>query len=227
MTQYSYRRNQQPGQSGKTLRVRSDALVAHPELDFARQAVIKACKRAGNLFAHWRRFTPEWNNGRCPVCYNPRTGSPVDPSCPQCYGTGFDGGFSIPSVQYMTAQHSDRRLEATSGGFTRLLRNMSKSPYLPNIAVGDVIGEVQNIEGEYVVYDRYLIEEGVDPQRFRLSDDLLKPDTFDHLDPQSDVVSYSFEATRIPKHSDPNKRDIKYFLPFENPIWLTTTKDVG
>lgn len=218
-----FRRNQQPGLTGSTERVRDSGVTAYPELHYARQQNLAACKRAGNLFAHWRRFTPEFNYvPYCPRCYNPRTKTPVDASCPVCFGTGFEGGYSKPSVQYMILKHSDRRLEATESGFVRLIRSYTKSPYLPNINTGDVLGEIQNFDGVYNISDRYLVEGNVEKIRFRLRDDFVEPETYDHLDPESDVVSYKFEATRIYKHTESQKRDIKYSIPFENAVWLTT-----
>lgn len=56
-------------------------------------------------------------------------------------------------------------------------------------------------------------------------EEYLKPDTFDHLDPETEVFGYKFEARRVAKHSDPNKRSIEYFIPFENVIWLSDPKD--
>lgn len=220
-----FNRNRQPTLKGQTLRVRNQGVNAHDELDYARNQVVAACRRGGGLFVHWRRYTPEFNNGTCSVCFNPRLNQPIDPDCPSCYGTGFEGGFSRPSIQHMLVGHSDRRLEATDSGFIRLKRLTSKSPYLPNIADGDILGEIQRMEEEYIVTERYLVE-NVERERFKMKSEFTKSDTYDHLDPESEVVSYEFEGTRIYKHTDENKRDIKYFIPFENPIWLTNPEGV-
>lgn len=219
---YSYsrsRRNQHPTFHGHTFRVRNNGGDAPPELQKAREQVLAACERAGTLFVHWRRFTPEWNNGRCRN-YNPRTKTHNTANCPICFGTNFDGGFAKAVVQYMISQHSNRRLEATPSGFVRMNENRSQSPYLPNIAVGDIIGELRNMEGELVVDDRYLIEDGVDKLRFRLADNMATPNTLDHLDAESDVFGYEFSSSRITKHTDPGQRDPAYNIPYENAIWL-------
>jgi hypothetical protein len=126
----------------------------------------------------------------------------------------------------MIVEHSDRRLEATSTGFVRMHRAMSKSPYLPNIAVSDILGEIKNIEGRFEVDDRYLIEDGVDKKRFRLADNLTIPNTFDHLDPESEVFSYEFQCSRIPKAGNLENRDIKYSIPLEDPVWLAS-REIG
>lgn len=221
-----FNRNRQPTLKGNTLRVKDQGVNAHNELSYARDQVITACRRTGALMVHWRRYTPEFNNGTCPVCMNQRLNQGVDPDCPNCFGVGFDGGFSKPSIQHMIVGHSDRRLEATNSGFVRLKRLTSKSPYLPNMSDGDIIGEIRRIEGTYTVTDRYLVE-NVERERFRMESEFHESDVYDHLDPESEVVSYEFEGNRIYKHSDENKRDIKYFIPFENPIWLTSTKGSG
>ncbi len=208
--------------SGETERIRQWGVTAYPELEYARKQVFEACKRAGNLYAHWRRFTPEFNKVPwCPLCYNQRTQGAADPYCHVCYGTGFEGGYSRPSVQYMIVKESDRRLEATQGGFVRLLRAFTRSPYLPNIATGDIIGEIQNYDGVYQIADRFLVEGKVDRTRFRMRDDFVEAQTYDHLDPEAEVVGYRFELTRIPKHTDEQQQDIIYSIPFENPVWLT------
>ncbi len=220
---YSYsrhRRNQHPTFHGHTLRVRNKGGDAPPELHKAREQVLSACERAGSLFVHWRRFTPEFNNNqRCPN-YSPITKTHNNANCEICYGTTFVGGYARPVIQYMISQHSNRRLEATASGFVRLNENRSQSPYLPNINVGDILGELKNMEGDLVVDDRYIIESGVDKLRFRLADNFSTPNTLDHLDPESDVYGYEFSSTRIPKHTSPDRRDIKYSIPFENPVWL-------
>lgn len=226
---YSYQRhtrNQHPTFGGQTLRVRNESGEAPPELFKAREQVVSACKRAGGLFAHWRLYTPEFNNGLCPV-HNSRTKTPPDPSCEVCYGTNFRGGYSKPTVQYMIVQHSNRRLEATPTGFVRLNTARSQSPYLPNISTGDLIGEIKNLNGDLVVDDRYFVEDGVEKVRFRLADNFMTPNTNDHLDAESDVVSYDFESSRIPKHSDEELRDIKYRVPFEKPVWLADPTELG
>jgi hypothetical protein len=215
-----FSRNRQPTLFGHTNRIDKEGKSASSELQYAREQVMAGCERAGTLMAHWRRYTPEFNNGRCPTCYNPRTKTPVDDNCPVCYGTGFEGGFATPVVQNMIILHSDRRLEATETGFVRLHRLVSRSPYIPNIAVGDVIGEIKNMEGEYVTDDRYLVEQGVEKQRFRLASEFVEPDTYDHLDPESEVFAYKFEASRIPKPRNPQDRVAKYDIPFENMVWL-------
>lgn len=221
-----YRRNEKQSIETQTFKVgETPGVTAHPDLYYARRQVVETTKRAGNLFAHWRKYTPEFNNGRCPVCWNPRTSTGADPNCPQCYGVGFDGGYAKPSIQYMIVRHSDRRAEFTNSGYLRMVRMISRSPYLPNIATGDVVGEIQNLEGEIVTFDRFLVEQNVDKQRFRLADNFVQPNTFDHLDPEPDVVSYNFEATRIPKHSDEEMRRIEYFIPLENPVWLTDLRN--
>lgn len=224
---FSYQRNRQPAFKGKSERVGNKGKNSFPELQYAREQVLEACKRAGSLFAHWRRYTPEFNLGPCPACTSGRLKQSVDPNCPVCFGTGFDGGYSKPTVQHMIVQHSDRRLEATSTGFVRLNRAKSQSPYLPNIAVSDVIGEIKNMDGEFITDDRYMVEAGVDKIRFRLADEFMAPDTYDHLDPESEVVSYDFESTRIPKTINEEDRNVKYAMPFENAVWLTNTIGTG
>lgn len=224
---YSYQRNRQPTLKGNTLRVGNKGRSAFSELQYAREQVMEACNRAGSLTAHWRRYTPEFNNGKCPACYNSRTKTPNDPNCPVCYGVGFEGGFATPVVQNMILIQSDRRLEATETGFVRMHRTKSQAPYLPNIAVGDILGEIKNIEGEYITDDRFLVEDGVDKQRFRLADEFKQPDTYDHLDPESEVFAYIFEATRINKIREMEGRGIKYEVPFENAIWLASKTGGG
>lgn len=88
-------RNQHPYFHGHTLRVRNESEDAPPELSKAREQVISACKRAGSLFVHWRRFTPEFNNGLCSHM-NSRTKTGNNADCPICYGTGFKGDSRPP-----------------------------------------------------------------------------------------------------------------------------------
>lgn len=126
----------------------------------------------------------------------------------------------------MIVQHSNRRLEATSTGFVRLNEAKSQSPYLPNINPTDIIGEIKNFEGKLDVVDRYIVENDVDKIRFRLADNFVQPNTLDHMTPESDVVSYEFQSSRIMHHSDPAKRDIKYSIPFDNPIWLADPNEI-
>lgn len=221
----SFRRNRQPYLQGRSFRSEGKATTGYDEIDYARNQVLDACKRTGSLYAHWRRYTPEFNNGHCERCYNYQTHTPEDPRCPVCFGTGYEDGYSNPSAQFMILKASDRRVEFTESGFLRQIRMVSTSPYLPNIANQDILGEIQNLEGNWVVNDRYQVTGNVDKKMFRQLNEYRKADTFDHLDPETEVYGYKFEARRVTKHTDQDSRAIEYFVPFENIVWLSNPED--
>lgn len=217
---YPSQRNRQPYLKGRSFGAGPSAYQAAGEIEYVRESVTDFCERGGTLYAHWRKFTPDWNAGRCPRCYNATFGGSTDDECPVCYGVGYEGGYSRPSVQWMVVKDEDSSVERTPLGFFRLSKAESVSPYLPRIFGGDLLGRIVVKNGKYDTQERFVIEGTVRPTRLREDMDVSTKHSEDHLIEDPDVAAHKFYCSMLPEHQDNDKRIIEYFVPFESPIWL-------
>lgn len=228
----SFRRNQFPTIKGRSSRIEGFGIHAESEVDYLRKSNLAALERAGSMYAHFRRFTPEWHRGRgdvggrCPNCYNPYLARSVDPECPVCYGTGFEGGFSQPVVQWMIIQDKDQGWEVTPTGFVTVRKGDSTSPYIPVIHQFDLIAKLQKKDGVWQTSERFLVDEPVKEKRVRDNFELLKDDNDNHLEPQTEVFGFDFTCVLLTQNNLEEFMHMAYKVPFENAIWLANPDKV-
>lgn len=216
----SYRRNQFPNTKGRTQRVEGFGTTAGSEVDYLRQSTLAGFERTGALYAHYRRFTPDWNRGRCPACYLEHLPRSTDPECPICYGTGFDGGFSQPVVQWMLVEDRDQGWEITDTGFVTERKGKCQSPSIPVIRQFDILAKLQKKRGEWVTSERFFIDEPVSEKRVRDNFEILDDDVDDHLQVQTEVYGFDFTAVYLTENNLKEFLHMVYKVPFENVIWL-------
>lgn len=222
----SFNRNQFPTVKGRTSRVEGFGLRAQSEVDYLRKSNLAALERAGSLYAHYRKFTPEWNvgrgdfEGRCPQCYNPHLARSTDPDCPVCYGTGYEGGFAQPVVQWMQIQDKDEGWEVSPVGFVTVRKGKSISPFIPIIKQFDMIAKLQKKDNVWQTTERFFVDEPVTEKRVRDNFELLENDTDNHLDPQTEVFGFEFSCVYITNNNKDEFLHMAYEVPFENVIWL-------
>lgn len=224
---YPSQRNRQPFLRGTSPRVGGYGHRALAEISNFRKTIEAACIRFGSLYAHWRKFTADWNEGPCPRCGGETTimEGAIDPRCPVCFGTGFEGGYSRPSIQWMIVQDHNEELDRTDLGFLRIRRSDSISPYLPVIGTSDLVGRVTLNEEGWGTQERFYVEGGVKQVRLRENYEIFKHNSYDHMKPDSEVGGYTFAASYLTLLDDEDRRPIEYFVPFEDPIWLADQRE--
>ena len=117
--------------------------------EMMRKEVLQAEKLAGILGRLWMRAT---FGTVCVVCRDPVTGSPRNPRCPHCLGTGRDPGFHGPYCVWMTFSPAKRDMHMPADG------TGTRQPYdfqvrmigFPYAKDGDVIVD-PNIDKRYYV----------------------------------------------------------------------------
>ena len=216
---YPSERNRFPNLRGQSFRVENRGYSTPNEVSYVRGQTISACQRSGTLYVHWRRFSPDWNNGQCPRCVDgdlyESGGNSIDPNCKVCYGSGWTGGFSPPVVQWMIVNDQDSTLTQTELGVIRLSNQAnSYSPYIPQINNSDLLGRLVYNDGAYEVQERYHVTGKIKPERLLRSLKLTTRQPSDHLQQDSDISGYSFEAATIPPYG------VEYKVPFEDAVWL-------
>lgn len=216
----SFNRNQFPTVKGRTARVEGFAGQAESEVDYLRQSNLAALSRTGALYAHFRRFTPDWNRGDCPTCSNPHLPRSVDPECNVCYGTGYRGGFSEPVVQWMIVQDKDEGWEISNSGFVTVRKGTSISPSIPVIRQFDMIAKLRKKNNQWGTSERFFVDGNVKEKRVRDNFEILDNDTDDHLDIQTEVFGYEFDALYLTENRIDDFLHKAYDVPFENVIWL-------
>ncbi len=219
---YPSQRNRQPTFFGRSERVSTADGQSFTEIHYLRKAVEAACIRTGALYAHWRRMTPGWNDGYCPRCNSTFRDGGIDPDCYVCYGIGFEGGYTRPTVQWMLIQNQNEYLERTELGFLIQRRSESLSPYVPELHTGDLIGRLvwNQRTKAWETQERFVISGNVRPARVRETTEVVTKNTEDHLDPYPEVAGYMFFASMINRHDDVDRLAVEYQVPFDNPLWL-------
>jgi hypothetical protein len=227
---YPSQRNKQPAFFGRSERV-GVLGQGDSEIHYARKAVEAGIIRTGALYAHFRRFTPLWNEGFCPRCMSTFSEKNIDPDCYICYGTGFDGGYSRPVVQWMMIINLEPRTYRTQTGIIIDYRSDSQSPYIPHLATGDLLGRMikrtpSGASGAWDVQERFVVSGHVRPVRVREISETTMRNTSDHLDPVPEIIGYRFEAVYLTPNEDIDKQSVEYQIPFKRPVWIADMNEV-
>lgn len=221
----SYSRNQQPGAFGRTFRTDGQG-GTYGEIDYLREAISKGLARNGSLYVHWRRFSADWNDGECPRCFYQEGRTSARPDCVVCFGLGWRGGYSRPSVQWMIVMDTRTDIELSRSGFLRVRQGQSYSPAVPRIRPGDVLAKLGLTADStlqtprYRTGDRYVVTGIVEDIRGRDQVDHLRNATDDHLDPEPEVVGYNLETSLIPPNTEDRFQLQQFRLSHEGAIWL-------
>ena len=127
------------------------------EMRLIRLGVIDGLKWAGMRVVcrqQWRAYDFDAGLVRhCPTCWDDVLKQPSDSCCPDCYGTGFEGGYQGPFLTWARVDEGTQQGENHGSRNNGLRLSDNKTIVLPADRAyhdGDVFAEVRYMEGDKV-----------------------------------------------------------------------------